>query len=431
MSLREQIPDTLASLLEEPVAILGSGPGAKAVTQLLKKLGTESVIFDPYLMGIEAFSTSRAHSFSLVLHTQSLAPQHPWISLAREAGCSVIFELDFSQQLRRGPTLMVTGTNGKTTLQEFMTFALKRSGISAMAVGQHSYPLARLAMHEELDGVTAVCELDPQYAAALQAFRFDALFWTNCHEEHLSDLRSLREFFTHVVRLADLSPEAPLYFGGSVFETAAELDLDLPERVQRLTVEDEPEWELPSSSAFATNIHRSALALFLKYWRKQKLPESQLKSAAENFEVRAHRLHLLSLIGKTAYWNDSKASNFAATRAALSNFDGPVVWIGGGHYRGGDLERFAFEIRPKLHEAILIGDVADQLAKALEAEGASCLKVTSLNEAVSAAHKAAAGRYPVVFSPGFIAGEHFGDFSQRGVCYENAVLGLKHQMGHH
>ena len=36
---------------------------------------------------------------------------------------------------------------------------------------------------------------------------------------------------------------------------------------------------------------------------------------------------------------------------------------------------------------------------------------------------------PVVFSPGFVPGEEYGDFMERGICFENAVLGLKHQRG--
>jgi hypothetical protein len=39
------------------------------------------------------------------------------------------------------------------------------------------------------------------------------------------------------------------------------------------------------------------------------------------------------------------------------------------------------------------------------------------------------GEVPVVFSPGFIPGDEYGDLVERGICFENAVLGLKHQKG--
>jgi UDP-N-acetylmuramoylalanine--D-glutamate ligase len=194
-------------------------------------------------------------------------------------------------------------------------------------------------------------------------------------------------------------------------------------------MEDYPDWVLPHNSAFATSIHRSALALFRRYWLDQGMQDSLLKSAAENFEVRAHRLHVLSIIGKTVFWNDSKASNFAAAEAALSHFEEPVVWIGGGHFRGGDIEAFLERIRPFIKAAVLIGDARQRICEILQAREVPCAAVDDLREAVAAAFAYAGGNAPVVFSPGFIAGEQYGDFSERGMCYENAVLGLKHQKG--
>ena len=433
MSLREYIPEAYRELLARPVAILGVGASGNAVRELLGKLGATSTSYDERSGEDEdvqhRFEEADAKRHRLVIHSPAFSLEHPWLAVALAAGCEVVSEIDFAQQLRRGPTIVITGTNGKTTLQEFITFSLKRSGMSAMAVGHNHYPLSRLAVRADLEGVTAVCELGPHQAGPLKVFRFDALFWTNFHEDHLDDEGDRRRAFAELLRLTTLSPEALLYFGDSVFEAGEAMGFTLPERARRLEVGDYPGWELPEKTAFATNIHRPGLALYRRYWLDKGYSDSLLKGAAENFEVRAHRLHVLTIIGKTVFWNDSKASNFAATEAALSNFTEPVVWIGGGHYRGGDLKGFAERLLPSLRAAVVIGEVQGCLKELFAEDHLPVVAAADLRAAVESAFSFAGGAAPVVFSPGFVAGEEYGTFMERGTAYENAVFGLKHQKG--
>lgn len=433
MSLLENIPQHYKELLHKPVAILGFGASGRSMVDLLKKLEVEYTSYDERAGDeddVQRIFDSRAASrHGLVIHSPAFRMDHEWIERALHQGCCVVSEMDFAQQLRHGPTIVVTGTNGKTTLQEFITFSLKRTGISAVAAGQNSYPLSRLAMHPELDGVTAVCEMGPSYIEPLKEFRYDALFWINFHEDHLETAKQMRAAFEQFRRLLKLCPDGLVYAGDSVVEEAKNLNCRLPDTIRVARDEDYPQWELPASSAFATSIHRPALALFRRYWLDCGYSDSLLKGAAEHFEVRAHRLHVSSVIGKTTFWNDANASNIAATRAAIENFDSPVVWIGGGHYRGGDLGKFIDQVQKSLKGVVVTGNAAWQLLPMLEDRGIPCQGVLNLRQAVEVAFVMAQGQVPVVFSPGFVPGEEYGDHIERGICFENAVLGLKHQKG--
>lgn len=429
MNLRETLPDFLLDRMQRPVAVFGAGSSGQAVTEILRRMKVPFRVYDERAgeEGIERnFAETEAGRHDLVLHSPAFGPRHPWLEAARAAGCECLSEIDFAQQLRRGPTLVITGTNGKTTLQEFATFALKRAGISAVAAGQNQYPLSRLAVRPELDGVTAVCEMGPELPRAVRHFRFETLFWTNFREDHIEDAAERRDLFESILRLAALSPEARLYVGTSVLEAAQSCGVPLPEKVRTARKEDYPNWELSESSAFSTVIHQPALALFRRYWRERGLPDEQLKAAAEAFAVRAHRLHPCAEAGRVRFWNDSKAGNFAATEAALANFSDPVFWIGGGRYRGGDVRGFASRIAPHLRMAVLLGEAAPRLKEAFEELGVNCRVVHDLRAAVEETFSRAEPGEEVVFSPGFIAGVQYGDFMERGICFENAVLGLKH-----
>ncbi|MEX0326720.1 MAG: Mur ligase family protein [Puniceicoccaceae bacterium] len=433
MSLSENIPAAYKELLQQPVAVFGFGASGHAACNLLDKLGVKYMAYDERA-GDEgsvgrAFDEAAARRHRLVLHSPAFRMDHPWIETALGEGCCVVSEIDFAQQLRRGPTLVVTGTNGKTTLQEFITFSLKRTGISAVAAGQNAYPLSRLAVHQELDGVTAVCELGPDYIRPLKEFRFDALFWTNFREDHLVDEAERRAAFDGFRRLMQLSPKAMFFLGDSVVAMSRELGRPLPEQVYTAREEDYPDWELPDRTAFATSIHRPALALFRRYWLEMGYSDSLLKSAAEHFEVRAHRLHVSTIIGKTAFWNDANSRNFAAVEAAMENFKTPVVWIGGGHFRGGNVDALIERIGSRLKGAVITGNAAWHLLPVLEDQKIPCQGCLNLNQAVEVAFDMAGGEVPVVYSPGFVPGEEYGDMMERGICFENAVLGLKHQKG--
>jgi UDP-N-acetylmuramoylalanine--D-glutamate ligase len=148
MSLKESIPAKYKPLLQKPVAVFGVGASGQAAANLIAKIGVPCVSYDERAGEGEnvrhEFGPEAASRHQLVIHGPAFHSDHPWVVLARGAGCEVVSEIDFAQQFRSGPTIVITGTNGKTTLQEFITFALKRSGISAVATGQNQYPLSGL-----------------------------------------------------------------------------------------------------------------------------------------------------------------------------------------------------------------------------------------------------------------------------------------------
>jgi UDP-N-acetylmuramoylalanine--D-glutamate ligase len=127
------------------------------------------------------------------------------------------------------------------------------------------------------------------------------------------------------------------------------------------------------------------------------------------------------------FWNDSKGTNFHATLAALETFTGPVVWIGGGKSKGGDIETFAGRVAARVREAFLIGETAGVLARVFHQRGVPATVCDSLREAVERAHQGARQSTPcgVLFSPGFASFDMFHDYAERGLAFEQVVLSLK------
>jgi UDP-N-acetylmuramoylalanine--D-glutamate ligase len=62
--------------------------------------------------------------------------------MARKAGCICMAEIDFASVFWLGRIVAVTGTNGKTTLTEFLAHALGAAGRRARAAGNIGLPFS-------------------------------------------------------------------------------------------------------------------------------------------------------------------------------------------------------------------------------------------------------------------------------------------------
>src|SRR5436190_828598 len=190
-------PTFLQPALAQPVAIFGGGVSGGGVCALLAEIGVHGRIYDVNAGRGFEFTAAAARQHALVVFSPGFAPEHPWLQRARAAGVRCLGELDFASLFWRGKIIAITGTNGKTTLTEFLTHALGLAGCEAHAAGNIGHPLARLAAEKRggtKDSI-AVCEVSSFQAETLEYFRANATLWTNFAEDHLERHRGLESYF--------------------------------------------------------------------------------------------------------------------------------------------------------------------------------------------------------------------------------------------
>jgi UDP-N-acetylmuramoylalanine--D-glutamate ligase len=422
------LPEAIAPLTRRPVAVLGYGVSGQAATGLLQQCGCAVEAYDekasPGVRG--AFGATEAKRHDLVVYSPGFRQDHPWLEIARAAGCQCLGELDFASLFWKGALIAVTGTNGKTTLTEFLATALRRQGLSAVPAGNIGHPLSRLDDLEATQDRVAVCEVSSFQAENLQYLQPQALLWTNFDEDHLDRYPEMREYFTAKWNLVERLTKPSLIVGESVAQAAAKFGRKLP--AFAVVVHREGSRHLvPESSVFSSYPQSENYLVARAYWEQQGFPVKVLEETAQSFSTRRHRLTRVTDWESVTYWNDSKGTNFHATLAALETFPGPVVWIAGGKSKGGDIEGFAGRAAGRVREAFLIGETAGILAAGLHARGIPATICDSLREAVQKAHDAGRHSAPaqVLFSPGFSSFDMFHDYAERGLAFEQAVLGLK------
>lgn len=415
-------PDFLSSRLLRPVAVMGGGVSGNGAVTLLNKLGAKAVVYDR--KGSE-FTPESASRHELVVFSPGFTLHHPWLELARKAGCICMAEIDFASVFWRGRILAVTGTNGKTTLTEFLASALTKVGRQAHAAGNIGLPFTELVANVEggSPDVTAVCEVSSFQAEQLGHFYADGLIWTNFAEDHLERHPGMEAYFMAKWELVLRTPPARFFAGSSVQRYAAQFGRPIAASAS-VPTEGQPGDRHLAGTAFESYPQRENFILAAAWWRAEGLDESALIAAARDFRAGRHRLSKVETIDGVTYWNDSKATNFHAVEAALAGFGSPVVLIAGGRSKGGDLAAFVRRIAPRLRHAVLIGETGPALAAACETAGVPHSICSTLDDAVRSATSAAQPSGDVLLSPAFSSFDMFRNYEDRGDRFERAVAEL-------
>ena len=443
-------PANIAALLARPVAVLGAGVSGQGVLALLAALGARGILYDEKADGAQrTFAPAVASGHGLVVFSPGFAPEHPWLATARAAGCTCVGELDFASLFWRGELVAITGTNGKTTLTEFLAHALNAAGRRAHVTGNVGYPFSRLVVDQcgrsaltprgmEPSGVgaprpqqtpasdlppIAICEISSFQAETLAHLRPTATLWTNFAEDHLERHPGMDAYFAAKWRLVERTPPGAVFLGSSVQSYALRTGHTLPPSAG-LASEGQPADARLGGTVFAGYPQYENFLLAAAWWRHAGLPAAALFEAAQTFKLGDHRLGRVGEKNGVTFWNDSKATNFHAVEAALATFAGPVLWIGGGKAKGGDLGAFVSRIARQIKHAFLIGETSAVLAGHCREAQVPATLCAGLAEAVRSAFTLGRPGDHVLLSPGFASFDQFRGYDDRGRQFESLVGNL-------
>jgi UDP-N-acetylmuramoylalanine--D-glutamate ligase len=214
-----------------------------------------------------------------------------------------------------------------------------------------------------------------------------------------------------------------VFIGSSVQRYALVTGHQLPPAVS-VASEGQPADIRLGGGIFASYPQRENFILAAAWWRGGGGPGGTLYAAAESFRLGRHRLGRVGEKGGVTFWNDSKATNFHAVEAALATFPAPVLWIGGGKAKGGDLGAFINCIARKVRHAFLVGETQAALVAHCAEARVAATACSSLAEAVQKAFGMATTGDQVVLSPGFASFDMFQGYDDRGRQFESLVENL-------
>jgi UDP-N-acetylmuramoylalanine--D-glutamate ligase len=148
-----------------------------------------------------------------------------------------------------------------------------------------------------------------------------------------------------------------------------------------------------------------------------------MREAIEGFHGLEHALEPAGEVGGVRFVNDSKATNIEAALRALESFDGGVVAIIGGRFKGGDFQDLRDAVRTRTAAVVAIGEARAQVRDAFGGD-VPVYDAATMGEAVRAAFAAAAPGGVVLLAPACASFDMFRDYADRGRRFKDEVRRL-------
>ena len=366
-------------------------PGRLAEAGVEVRLGTEE---ESLLQGVE-----------LVIKSPGVPGASPLVAGARARALPVWSEVELGYRLLPGnPLIGVTGTNGKTTTTELLGAIFRAAGRPVEVAGNVGRALTDVA--EQIDpGVSVVCELSSFQLEDVHSLACDVAVLLNLEPDHLDRHGSLAAYREAKLRIFERAGTKVVPRGSGLegIEFAA----------------DDP---LPAEPLIPGAHNRENAAAATAAARASGIEDAAIAEALRTFAGVPHRLELVRELHGVRFVNDSKATNAAAARRGAAAYgESPLRLILGGSTKNEDFGPFARDLPDTVRSIYLIGESADDLARALDAAGRAYVRAGDLSTAVA---RAAADAQPgdvVLLSPASASYDQFDDFEDRGDAFRRLV----------
>jgi UDP-N-acetylmuramoylalanine--D-glutamate ligase len=368
----------------------------------------------------------------------------PGVPRARYAGRArrALGDVELAYRALRVPIVAVTGTNGKSTTVRLVEAMLRTAGFRAEAAGNVGVPALDL-VGRPLD--VAVLEVSSFQLEAVESFRPRVGVVLNVTEDHLDRHGSLEGYAAAKARLFERQgPEDVAVANGDdpLARKVAAAGRARTRLFQRVgPVADGAWWEAGAIAVAAGGAVRrlalddlagaplppreNVLAALLAASAAGADPRRALAALAD-WRGLPHRLERVTMRAGVAFVDDSKATNPGAAEFALDAQNAPVIWIAGGRDKELSFDALAERARGRVRRALLIGEAAEKIGRALEGRVAY-ERVGTLEAAVRRAAEIAAAGEVVLLAPGCASFDQFLSYTERGERFRAAVHALEEE----
>jgi UDP-N-acetylmuramoylalanine--D-glutamate ligase len=330
--------------------------------------------------------------------------ERPLVLAARERGIPVWSEVELGYRLHPDrPIVGVTGTNGKTTTTELLGAMFRAEGRDVAVAGNVGNPLSGVE-----DAEWAVCELSSFQLEDVHELRCRVAVLVNLEPDHLDRHGTFEAYRDAKLRIFERADERVVPRG-----------LELP------GIEFSADDELPAEPRIPGRHNRENAAAATAAARAVGIADDEIADALRSFPGVPHRLELVAEIGGVRYVNDSKATNTAAARRALSAYDAPLRLVLGGSLKGERFDQLAREVAVRAESVFVIGEAADELAAALDRVGVGYERSGTMEPAVRSAAAVARPGDVVLLSPACASYDQYENFERRGEDFRRIVRTLE------
>jgi UDP-N-acetylmuramoylalanine--D-glutamate ligase len=438
------------------VVVIGGGRSGRAAAELLVSRGASVTLTDLEPIDRAGDLTARGITIDVGAHRPELlagaqlivvspgvSPDQPGIAAARRGGVPVIGELELASRWLSGRVVAITGTKGKSTTSTLTSRILREAGFDAPAGGNIGTALSTQVSRSTPSSIHVV-EVSSFQLETTDTFHPWIAVLLNLSADHLDRHGTFEAYSAAKSRVfanqtagdwAVINADDPATLALARAGRARRLDFALENGlddgittkggaiVRRSGGEVTPlvpltSVRLPGKHLLADVLAAVAVATVVG------VPPTVMQAAIEDFSGLEHALERVATVGEVQFVNDSKATNIEAARRALESFDGGVVVILGGRFKGGRFEDLRDVVRARAAGVVAIGEAAPLIHAALD-DVVPVRDAASMDDAVQRASALVRPGGVVLLAPACASFDMFKDYADRGRAFKAAVAKMQ------
>lgn len=362
---------------------------------------------------------------------------------ATELGIPVIGEIELASRNTTTPVFAVTGSNGKTTVAEWLGYTLSTAGIDCCVAGNTGYPFSVAV----LDHPRAQCislEVSSYQLQTIENFRPAAAAILNITPDHLQRHGDMEGYTGAKARIfmnqrdsdvlvLNMDDKGSIPLAGRTaglewaFSIAGPVEAGAYAEEGRvyLTGSRGTEKVMNAEDVSLPGQHnlQNALAVVCLAARAGLSPEEMVEGLS-TFKGVPHRIETIRNLRGVRFVNDSKSTNPDSLDVALRSFREPILLIAGGKAKEADYTGLRPLIEKNVKELILMGEAAELLGESWSGTAPVHL-LRGMEEAVAKACELASEGDVVLLSPGCASFDQYTDFEKRGDHFRRIVKELE------
>ena len=445
-------------LKQKHVLVLGLGVTGLPVATVLRRLGNEVTINDRHepadeetvetcqkldislVTGSHPTSLLSDKAIDLVVKNPGIPYENPMVVKAQSLDIPVITDLELVSLLCEGDLIGITGSNGKTTTTEMTYLLLKAAydkrvhlggniGIPLMTVIQTVKPEDYLVMELSSFQLAGTKTLAPHIAAI-----------TNIYSAHLDYHHSRATYIEAKMNITrhQTADDYIIYNANgeelpslvTSHSKAKQIPFSSSRRLENGYWCDDHSIYFGDQKLFDSSIvtipgiqNKENAMIAIAVARLLGVSDEVIAEKLPTFKGVKHRLQFLKNYHGVDIYNDSKATNIAATKTALHSFDKDVVLIAGGLDRGNGFDDLKEAVKP-VKKAFVYGQTKEKLADFFTRLAIPVVVVPDLECATKEAFKTIHSGDTLLFSPACASWDMYHTFEERGDHFISLVTQL-------
>lgn len=360
-----------------------------------------------------------------IVVSPGLSDKEPLIQKVQQLGIEIISDIDLFVENVTSDFVVITGSNGKSTVTELLSLMCKKAKIKASAGANLGRPALDL-LNDKVDLYLLElssfhlhrCQQLPAKVALLLNISNDHLDWHDGEiNYHQSKYRIYKEasFSVYNRKLKEslnyINKNPRVSFG---LDEAKEHHYGMLDDGINKFLAIGREKLLTSNEIKIHGSHNIENILATMAVAEQiGINKTQMIEVIKEFQGLPHRMQLIAEYNSVEFINDSKGTNIGAAIASVNSLDGPIILLAGGQGKGGDYKFFADSIHKKIKEIILFGEDSELIEKEFEPY-VPTLCVSSLKDAIHYAQERSCAGDKILLSPACASFDQFDSYAHRG-----------------